>query len=291
MFPEWINKMLTYISQLKPVDTKTLDTIAAEIQSAGVDWNEPYPEYASDGLKVATLLNPTGEQYNFDYHDCAAPLATPLLNKLPSISKFLTDSNLQIMGSRLLRLDPGTFLHEHRDFVYLQETQRLRLHLPIITNQQAFITSPGVNVHFKRGYLWKLDPKATIHSACNFGAEARIHLMLDCYGNPALAELLQSEKLDEDCLNNLPVFDSKEKELLLAKAQNELDAGNLKEAEETLLRSFCLFNLGQTTSYDLLFELFSRNKKYAERTTHWKARLKEVYMEHTAEEEATLTAV
>src|ERR1700679_1176804 len=155
--------MLANISQLKKVDPIWLNQIVLELSTGEVDlqslWREPYPEYGSAGLKVATLLNPTGEQENFDYRDCRSPVVTPLLEKLPSLLHFFKESELEVMGARLLRLDPGTFLHEHRDFVYLEAVPRYRLHLPLITNPNAFITSPGINVHFERGYLWKLDPK------------------------------------------------------------------------------------------------------------------------------------
>lgn len=271
--------MLAYISQLKSIDTNILNTVVSELQSITIDWNEPYPEYASDGLKVATLLNPTGEQNNFDYHDCQKPITTPLLNQLPALAAFLQNSGLQIMGSRLLRLDPGTFLHEHRDFVYLKDIARLRLHLPLITNNNAFITAPGINVHFKHGYLWKLDPKATVHSACNFGAEPRIHLMLDCYNNQALSDLVKTEKLDNDCIFQLPNFSPADKDRLFAEAQQHLNGERLKEAEETLLRTFCQFNLQNITSYDLLFEFFAKNPDHAGRIDYWKARLKEVYLD------------
>ncbi|MBY0358627.1 MAG: aspartyl/asparaginyl beta-hydroxylase domain-containing protein [Candidatus Obscuribacterales bacterium] len=277
--------MLAYISQLKTIGSTTLDSLVSQLKTAAIDWSEPYPEYASDGLKVATLLNPTGQQNNFDYRDCENPAATPLLKELTKFQDFFQASGLQIMGSRLLRLDPGTFLHEHRDFVYLEDRLRLRLHLPLITNDQAFITTPGKNIHFKRGYLWKLDPKATVHSACNFGSEVRIHLMLDCYDNQALRNLVDGEDLDEDCQFALPLLDKTSKNSLLAQAQQELDAGRLKVAEEILLRSFCQFNLGTTTSYDLLFELFQANQAYSSRIEYWQERLKEVYMDRKNESE------
>ncbi len=267
---------------------------ALELESI---WQEPYPEYGSDGLKVATLLNHTGEQANFDYHDCVSPNATPLLKKLPSLHNFLKESGFKIMGSRLLRLDPGTFLHEHRDFVYLEDVPRYRLHMPLVTNDQAFITSPGLNVHFKKGYLWKLDPKSTIHSACNFGPTPRIHLMLDCYVEEKLQSLLDNQFLDQDALHALPALTESLRQELLAQANQALQLENLKAAEEILLASFCKYNLfalepGLTT-YDLLTELFSRQNAsdaLVERQNYWQQRLVEVYPERKAQQLAAAGA-
>ncbi len=258
-------------------------------------WQEPYPEYGSDGLKVATLLNHTGEQENYDYHDCAKPNPTPLLLKLTELHKFLTESGFNIMGSRLLRLDPGTFLHEHRDFVYLENVPRYRLHMPLITNDQAFITSPGLNVHFKKGYLWKLDPKQTIHSACNFGKAPRIHLMIDCYVEETLQALIDQQFLDQDALHTLPPLTEELREQLLNSAQLAYSAGNLKDAEEILLAAFCKYDLfalqDGLTTYDLLTQFFQRQspaRVLEERQSYWQERLVEVYPERKAHQLASV---
>lgn len=274
---------------------KIVEQVSAPEMELESIWQEPYPEYGSDGLKVATLLNHTGEQKNFDYHDCAKPSATPLLLKLTELHKFLTETGFNIMGSRLLRLDPGTFLHEHRDFVYLENVPRYRLHMPLITNDQAFITSPGQNVHFKKGYLWKLDPKQTIHSACNFGKAPRIHLMLDCYVEEKLQALLDQQFLDQDVLHKLPALTEEIREQLLSDAQVAYNAGNIKAAEEILLASFCRYDLfalaDGLTTYDLLTQFFERqepSKELIERQNYWQGRLVEVYPERKAQQLASV---
>jgi hypothetical protein len=283
--------MLDNISQLEKVAIPTIDQMVRELQQANLDaiWQEPYSEYGSAGLKIVTLLNSTGKQDNFDYHDCIMPLPTPILDSLPAYRAFLAEGGLKIMGARLLRLEPGAFLHEHRDFVYLEPRPRYRLHLPLVTNSKAFICIPGKNIHFQRGFLWKLNPKDTPHSACNFGDRPRIHLLLDCYLNDALAALLEREFLDEKLIFPLPPLSASEKEASFTGAASllaEFAGGNehlCGEAEEILLKTFCRFDLcasGQfTTSYDLLFELFQflNVPALAEREAYWQRRFLEVY--------------
>lgn len=242
------------------------------------------------------MLNHNGEQANFDYHDCASPSATPILQKLTRLNDFLQETGFKIMASRLLRLDPGTFLHEHRDFVYLENVPRFRLHMPLITNDQAFITSPALNVHFKKGYLWKLDPKSTIHSACNFGSIPRIHLMLDCYVEEKLQALLDQQFLDQDALHPLPPLTAIIYEKMLARANRAMQKNDLKAAEEILLASFCRYDLlalkpGLTT-YDMLSQFFSQYEQSAlllERQRFWQERLIEVYPERKKQEMAVAT--
>ncbi|MBP7579350.1 MAG: aspartyl/asparaginyl beta-hydroxylase domain-containing protein [Candidatus Obscuribacter sp.] len=287
--------MLENIAQLKKLDAAIYATMVNQVvelkEELETIWQEPYPEYASAGLKVATLLNHTGEQQNFDYRDCRSPQITPLLHKLPAIKEFLTSGNLEVMGARLLRLDPGTFLHEHRDFIYLEEVPRYRLHLPLITNDQAFIVSPDVNVHFKQGYLWKLNPKQTIHSACNFGSQPRLHLMIDCYVNGYLADLIKGQFLDNDCQFVKPAFTESIKADLIQQALSALEENQIKEAEEIILASFCLFNLYSykpgLTTYDLLSALYDqaaslypqKAAQYASKMQAWLDRLVETYPE------------
>jgi len=290
-----LDKLLTYISQLKKVDDALLDRMQAQMQDPACEldsfFSEPYPEYGSDGMKIATLINPTGEQQNFDYRDCREAKATPLLDRLPAIKSFIEDSGFHVMGSRMLRLEPWTFLHEHRDFVYLEDVPRYRLHLPLITNADAHIVSPALNVHFKRGYLWKLDPKETIHSACNFGQTSRYHLMMDCYVEANLQALIDQQWLDGDCLFAQTQLTKEIKETLIDRAQALVQAGELKAGEELLLKTFCQYDLSKfgPTSYDLVFEMYDRLErqngfeKAKERKDYWMERLIEVYPERKSQ--------
>lgn len=280
-------KLLPYLSQLVPIDKTVLESLSQEIKAAEIDWQEPYPDYGSQGMKIQTLLNTDGRQDNFVSADCRAPQATPLLQSLPRLKNFIENLGFSVMASRLLRLDPGTFLHEHRDFVYLENVPRFRLHVPLITNEQAFIVTPGINVHFRSGYLWKLDPKQTIHSACNFGTQPRIHVMLDCYGNEKLDKLIDNQYLDEENIFFLPAFTEKDKETVLSHARSLLTQGNLQAAEDLILRLFCQYNLQVSspqsgTTYDLMFELFAGSESLSGRKKYWQDRLVETYPERKA---------
>lgn len=290
---------LQNISQLMKIESSLLKKLVSEIEThptlAGL-WAEPYPEYASAGMQVATLLNPTGEQQNFDYRDCRTLKPTPLLESMPVMQSLFFEkgmplADMEVMGARLLKLEPGTFYHEHRDFVYLEAVPRFRLHIPLITNDQSFIVGPDTNVHFQAGYLWKLDPKNTIHSACNFGESARIHLMIDCYVNEKLQTLLDNEKLDETLKVEKAPLTSQIKESLIEKSIQLMQSGSQKQAEELILGSFCHYNLYHLqeglTTYDILKEAYKRaaektpslKTELEEKFQYWKDRLIETYPE------------
>lgn len=265
------------ISKLSPIEIATLDKIQNEIESASIVWHQPYSEYASSGLEIAVLMSPDGRLDNFSWDDCENPLDSELLAKMPVLRRLLKSFGFKIMASRLLKLSPGTFLHEHRDYVYLKQVDRYRLHIPVITNSDAHIIMPGKKVHMDRGFLWKLDPKNTVHSASNFGGEHRIHIMMDCYLNENLESLLKSQKLEVASIEALPLADDSLLSQWIEEAKVILKDKDLVEAEEFLLKKFCLFDLQGKTTFDLLFE-FCRQTNSESRLEYWKARSEEVYL-------------
>lgn len=275
--PQTTEDYLKFVSQLAAIDSYTLDALEREVLSPNIDWHEPYSEYASPGLQVAVLLSPDGEENNFSWKDCQAPKETPLLSRLPALKHLLAGFGFNIMASRLLKLLPGTYLHEHRDYVFLEEVPRFRLHVPIVTNPQAHIVMPGTTVHLSRGYLWKLNPKEAVHSACNFGEEARIHLMMDCYVNDELAELVANEGLPGSNLKKLPVLLADEKARILKEGRVLLEAQRQEEAEDLVLRQFCHFDLNGETTYQLLYELYGGLEKESQRLEYWRTRAQDVY--------------
>lgn len=275
--PESLDEYLKFVSLLKPIDANILDALQNEVLNPDIDWYEPYSEYASPGLQVAVLLSPDGEENNFSWKDCKAPKETPLLTRLKNMKSLLAGFGFNIMASRLLKLQPGTYLHEHRDYVFLEEVPRFRLHVPIVTNPGAHIVMPGTTVHMSRGYLWKLNPKEAVHSACNFGQEARIHLMMDCYVNDTLAELVESEALPADNLKTLPILTAADKARALNEGRSLVEAGKQTEAEDVILRQFCYFDLNGETTYQLLYELYGGVTGYEERLEYWRTRAQDVY--------------
>jgi len=270
---------IPYISQLFPLPDLVVERLSDELAAAEIEWHEPYAEYATAGLKVAVLLSPDGDEGNFSWGDCPAPQVTPLLRRLPRTRRFIDDLRLRVMASRLLRLEPGAFLHEHRDYVHLEDVPRYRLHLPLLTNPGARIVLPGFAVHMKREFLWKLNPKAVIHSACNSGATPRIHLMLDCYLNAELSRLISSEFLEDDSVRSLPCLTGKQRADLIYKARLALGAGQLSDAEEMLLKTFVNYDLKEESTFDLLLDLFAGEPEYKDRCQYWVRRYEEVYPE------------
>lgn len=269
-------KTVDLISKLKKIEPKVLDKVENEIENNVTKWHQPYSDYATGGLNIAVLMSPDGALDNFSWDDCQSPKETALLAMMPSLKELLYSFNLNIMASRLLKLEPDTFLHEHRDYVYLKEVDRYRLHIPVVTNGSAHIIMPGKRVHMERGYLWTLDPKNTVHSACNFGSQARIHIMIDCYMNDNLKSLKENAQLDDSDVEALPASTKEDFDAWVKEAKSIAEKSSFEKGEEFLLRKFCQYDLRPSTTYDLL-DQFTAQAKNRKRQDYWKTRKEEVY--------------
>ena len=70
----------------------------------------------------------------------------------------------------------------------------IRVHIPIQTNDDAFLLTDGRAKHFDVGEVWVFDNGAA-HSAIN-GATERVHMIIDVDPNAKLSDLLRKAKYD-----------------------------------------------------------------------------------------------
>lgn len=122
-------------------------------------------------------------------------------------------------------------------------------------------------MHMSAGYLWKLNPSVS-HAISNTGDGDRTHLILDCYINDALRDMLSSEFLQADLVKALPPMTENIRKEILARAKHHIESQGMKYAEEELLKSFHQYDLGQETSYDLLAAFYEKIG-FAERHKYW----------------------
>jgi hypothetical protein len=82
-------------------------------------------------------------------------------------------------------LEPGATIHPHRDLTGAGLNNRIRFHVPIITNDQVKFMVSGKRVVMKPGDLWCLDT-SYLHSVENAGTEPRVHMVIECDITPEL---------------------------------------------------------------------------------------------------------
>lgn len=228
-----------------------------ELKLAKIPWRAAYRDYQSGGWLTAFLMNPSGRSNESTIIDGVAR-ATPLLRQFPVTARFIQSLGLEIMCVRLANMKPNACLFEHVDYRELSKRPRLRLHIPIVTNLHAELILSESAVHMCGGMIWMLDPQHR-HAALNGGLTDRIHLLIDCYVNDKLTELLSVNS--PPVVSRLkPILDRSMRATLIGTGERLLLSQQLELAERLLLRTFHQYSLTPGSSYDLLVELFGNQK-------------------------------
>lgn len=82
-------------------------------------------------------------------------------------------------------LEPDAHLHPHRDLTGATLNDRIRFHIPIITNPGVLFRVAGDQIVMKPGDLWCLDTSYK-HSVSNNGSATRVHIVLECKVTPVM---------------------------------------------------------------------------------------------------------
>jgi mannose-6-phosphate isomerase-like protein (cupin superfamily) len=90
---------------------------------------------------------------------------------------------------RIHILDPGASIQPHRDNGYRIEDGKIRVHIPVQTNEKVQLLLDNEPVHMKAGECWYCNFHIT-HEVRNHSNEARIHLIIDLMVNDWLEEII-----------------------------------------------------------------------------------------------------
>lgn len=95
-----------------------------------------------------------------------------------------------------MKLGAGSEIKEHRDYDLDEENGIVRLHVPVVTNDNVEFYLNKKRVIMKAGECWYCrlsDP----HSVHNRGTEDRVHMVLDMELNGWLKDQLLPEAISE----------------------------------------------------------------------------------------------
>jgi hypothetical protein len=81
--------------------------------------------------------------------------------------------------ARILLSRAGARIHQHRDLTGAGLNNRLRFHIPIVTNPLVDFRVSGEKVMMEPGDLWCLDT-SYVHSVENSGTRSRVHIVVEC---------------------------------------------------------------------------------------------------------------
>lgn len=217
------------------------------------NWVAEYGDYQSGGWWTISLMNESGNSADVVIHDCQ-PVATDLLRCMPHTRQLLEDLDLRFMYVRLARLSANSFLWEHTDYSELHDAERYRLHIPLVTNDSAYLVVGGCKVHLGPGWIWRLTPTFQ-HGVCNFFGPDRIHLIADFYADAGRMQFTDSTALGADEFDTLPVPSEPEIGHHVRIARDLSKLGYQDTAEKYLLRLFYRYDLPAGRTYDLVADL------------------------------------
>ncbi|RON05348.1 aspartyl beta-hydroxylase [Pseudomonas brassicacearum] len=101
----------------------------------------------------------------------------------------LQDLPLDMVSARLLKLGPGSRIHEHRDYDLEGPAADLRLHIPLLSPPNVDFLLDGLRIPMNAGECWFLDLSRP-HSVDNRDSRERVHLVIDCRPGPWLEQAI-----------------------------------------------------------------------------------------------------
>jgi hypothetical protein len=153
-------------------------------------WANPYGR-----VLQFSLLNATGryDDTSTDHNQSCRGKHFHDADKYPTLAEFLSAFPHSI-NFRLNVLGPGAALSPHKEHVCFKAHNgsvglRLRLHLPVVTNEAAEVILDGQVYHFPERQILFFN-HGCVHSARNRGSTDRLHLVWDLLLTPPIAELL-----------------------------------------------------------------------------------------------------
>jgi hypothetical protein len=125
---------------------------------------------------------------------------TPILKHCPYFADIIDSFHCPTQRVRLMRLEPGTNIHEHRDLGDSWALGQVRFHIPLVTHDEVYFYVDGKRVMMRPGELWYCDFSRP-HRVNNKSPVARVHLVLDLTVNPALRQMFPRESFSERLAN------------------------------------------------------------------------------------------
>jgi hypothetical protein len=208
------------------------------------NWKEHFNtrDYSGEWSVIA-LRSQTGNAQDIYAQDSQAPFAdTPLMEKCAYFHEIIQALQFEKESVRLLRLKPGSVIHEHRDMGLAYRFDCFRLHIPVRTAAEVAFIVGGADLPMQKGECWYADFDLP-HSVKNESAEERIHLVIDGKRNAWSDEFFRSGGYDFEL----------EKEMLKPKYDDAMIDGMIEGLEK----------IGTETSRKMIADLLAQKKSPA----------------------------
>lgn len=114
----------------------------------------------------------------------------PRLARCEYLRQVMESFQTVIGRSRLMRLEPGAEVTPHTDIDFYWR-DRVRIHVPIVTDPSVRFNCHGVEIHMAEGEAWIFDNWRP-HNVINGSGIRRVHLVIDTVGSAAFWRMASS---------------------------------------------------------------------------------------------------
>lgn len=245
------------------------NTLAKEIaQATSLQWlHQAFKVYTTPPPSMIPLFNKSGDASQILIEECNA-VPTPEIKKLPIMHSFLNRSGLSLLLVRLIKLAPGARVIEHLDYCDLYGPEKVRLHIPIVTNPDCRAFFQGRAVHLSPDAIWMFRPNSAVHAYLN-GSVTRLHLIIDAYVDDELSREIENGYVPRESVEFLPKPPSNTYDQLLSTAENLVRENQNASAEELLLRTIFQYDQPSGFTLDLIIRLYEKCA-VPEKVQEWK---------------------
>ena len=112
------------------------------------------------------------------------------LKKCPYLLSVFETFDCRVETFRIHSLEAGASIRPHYDVGFSYELGKVRLHVPIQTNDGVEILLEGEQVKMKEGECWYCNFNL-LHEVHNRGEEERVHLIIDCIVDDWVKEVFE----------------------------------------------------------------------------------------------------
>ena len=160
--------------------------LAEEVASLPAQAWRPHPQ-GYPGNDALPLITTNGDPGSDAREGAMEP--TPFLLACPYLMQVLGELGATWGRSRLMRLSGSAEVTPHVDTDYYWR-DRMRVHVPIVTQPTVRFCCGGEETHMRAGEAWIFDTWS-LHSVHNDAEKARIHLVADTVGGDGLLTLIE----------------------------------------------------------------------------------------------------
>ena len=175
-----MNLLLAFKINLQPPGELALSEIKQVIND--VQFLKHFGNYHDNGWKSIGLITANGDpnedrDLNAKYYE-----KTEILKSMPHLNKYLDEIKTEKKRVRIMKLEKRCkiFLHFDRSETY--DLGFLRIHIPIITNENVITTILNKKYYWKFNEVWFADFSFP-HKVENNSDFDRYHLVIDCHKN------------------------------------------------------------------------------------------------------------